>query len=213
MSGDAKGYLLRSGHADLVRAAGYDVLLFDFNGFGESEDGKFEFPGDIVAAGHKAAELSPELPVALLGMSMGAGYGVCAIDTPGHPFKAAVIESAFTSLDEYWRKFRFAYVVLRMMSALFPKTARTLRPIERIATAQGVESILFIYGDADSSTPASMGERLLAACPLPENRRTLWVVPGGKHLRALNAAPDEYRRRVAELFDSVFGKARGAAVG
>ena len=211
MTGDAKGYLLRSGHAALLREGGYDVLLFDFNGFGDSENGRFEFPDDIVAAGRFAQERAPELPVALFGISMGAGYGVCALDTPGHPFRAAVIESAFTSLEEFWIKFRVAYVLLRALSAILPRTAGTLRPIARIRSIAGVEAILFIYGDADSFTPPAMGERLLEACPLPTERRSLWVVPKAKHLRALDAARDEYRRRVVEFFDAQFAAPRAAA--
>ena len=112
MVAEAKAFAMRSGHADFLRDAGYNVFVFDFNGFGESESGKFEFPQDIVAGGNAAAERAPGLPVALLGISMGAGYGVCALDTPGHPFRAAVLESAFTSLEEFWRRYKFPYLCL-----------------------------------------------------------------------------------------------------
>lgn len=205
MVADAKGWPLKSGHADLLRDAGYDVFVFDFNGFGESENGGFEFPTDIVAAGHAAAEASPGVPVALFGISMGAGYGVCALDTAGHPFAAAVLESAFTTLDEFWKPYKAPYVLLRALSVLLPRYAHALRPIARIPTIQGVRAILFVYGDEDSATPPTMGERLLAACPLPEADRTLWVVPGAKHLRTFKVAPDAYRERVVAFLDGRFG--------
>lgn len=202
MAAEAKGFILKAGHAEFLRAAGYNVFAFDFNGFGESESSKFEFPDDIVAAGHAAAARVPEVPIALFGISMGAGYGLCALDVPGHPFRVAVLESAFSTLDEFWRRYRFPYLMLRTLSVLMPRRARELRPIERIRTIQNVDALLLIYGDEDRLTPASMGERLLARCPLPDDRRQLWVIPGGKHLRGFQVAGDEYRRRVVDFLDA-----------
>ena len=37
MGKSAKGFWLRHGHAELFRRAGFHVLAFDFNGYGESE--------------------------------------------------------------------------------------------------------------------------------------------------------------------------------
>jgi pimeloyl-ACP methyl ester carboxylesterase len=47
----AKGFWLRHGHAELFRRAGFHVLVFDFNGFGESEAVSFDYPSDALAAG------------------------------------------------------------------------------------------------------------------------------------------------------------------
>ena len=128
MAAEAKGWGLTSGHADMLREGGYDVLAFDFNGFGESEDGGFEFPTDIHFAGNFAKGLLPGRPVVLFGISMGAGYGVCAMDSDESPFRVAVIESAFTSLEEFWRRYPLPYYVLRGMSLIMPGLARSLRP-------------------------------------------------------------------------------------
>jgi uncharacterized protein len=201
MTADAKAFALKSGHADFLRDAGYDVFVFDFNGFGESVSGKFEFPRDIVAAGHAAAARTPGQPVVLFGISMGAGYGVCALDVAGHPFRAAVLESAFSTLEEFWKRYRFPYLVLRALTVLMPKLAHELRPIDRIRTITGVRDILFIHGDKDVHTPPAMGVRLLDRCPLPDDRKALWIVPGGKHLRTLTAAGDDYRARIVAFFD------------
>src|SRR6476469_9428 len=40
----AKGFWLKQGHGDLLRNAGFHVLAFDFNGFGESESVNFDYP-------------------------------------------------------------------------------------------------------------------------------------------------------------------------
>ncbi len=41
MSREAKGYFLKNGYTDFLNENGYNVFLFDFNGFGESTHGNF----------------------------------------------------------------------------------------------------------------------------------------------------------------------------
>jgi pimeloyl-ACP methyl ester carboxylesterase len=207
MVAEAKAWAMRSGHARFLREAGFDVMVFDYNGFGESEDGRLEYPDDILAAGNAAKARMPGQPVILYGVSMGAGYGLCALDSSTHPYDAAVIESAFTSLEEFWRRFRVPYLVLRTLGWFLPRLAGQLRPIDRIGRITGLGGILFIYGSEDSLTPPSMGERLRAASRLPPERLDLWVVPGARHLKAFSAAGGEYPRRVLGFLDSVVGAA------
>jgi pimeloyl-ACP methyl ester carboxylesterase len=70
--------------------------------------------------------------------------------------------------------------------------------------------MLLIHGARDRISPASMGERLLEACPLPAEQRVLWIVPDAKHLGTLKIAPDEYRRRVLGFLDAHFPQAKSA---
>src|ERR1035441_9015864 len=58
---DAKSFFLRSGRADLLRRNGYDVLLFDFNGFGASSHGDFNYADDVLAVAHYARERAAAL--------------------------------------------------------------------------------------------------------------------------------------------------------
>lgn len=202
MHAQAKGYMLRAGYADFLREGGYDVFTFDFNGFGESEISGFEFPDDVWRAGQVAAAAAPGLDVALLGVSMGGGYGVCALDMPGHPFQVAVVEGAFTSLEEFWRPYVVPYLALNVIGWLSPRLRRRLWPLRRIRTVRGVRAMMFIHGTRDAVSPPSMGERFLEACPLPRDRRELWIVPEAKHLGALKVARDEFRRRVLAFLDA-----------
>lgn len=196
---EAKGYFLKRGHADVLRRAGYNVLVWDLNGFGESPHGNLRLQLDSLAAGKKLAELSPGLRVALYGLSAGASYGLCSFSREDHPFSAAVLEACFTSLDEYWRRYRFPSAVLRAASALMPGVAAGIKPIEQIKRVVGTPALLFIHGEKDSHTPPSMGERLMAASSLPRDRMSMWVVPDAKHNGALDVAGDEYWRRVLEF--------------
>jgi predicted alpha/beta hydrolase len=45
----AKTYFLKNGYTDLLRQNGYNTLIFDFNGFGESTNGNFAYFEDIIA--------------------------------------------------------------------------------------------------------------------------------------------------------------------
>lgn len=205
MGVEAKGFYLKNGHARLLREGGYNVLLFDFNGFGEGPDADLLYPEDVLAASRGARELAPGLPVVGLGISFGAAWLVCALGLKGHGFSAAVLECPFTTLDEYWIRYKVAYAVLKTCNVLMPRLLARLRPVARIRDIQGSPSVLFIYGALDTVTPSSMGERLMAAAGLPAERCSLWVVPEVKHTRALTTAPEAYRERVLGFLDAALG--------
>lgn len=199
----AKGWCLTSGHADLLLDAGFDVMTFDLNGFGDSEDGGVDYPGDIRAAGHRAAELAPGQPVVLLAASLGAGHGLSAMDDDRNPFRAAILDSPFTTLGEFWGRYFVLGKLLKVLEVTMPKTALMLRPIARAPRIRDVERILIIYGDSDEITPPSMGDRFMEALPLPRERKQIWIVPGAEHIKAIEVAADEYRERVLAVLDEV----------
>ena len=124
----AKGFWIRHGHTDLFRTAGYNVLAFDANGFGESEARSFDYPADILAAGQWAQARTPSLPVGLVGASFGAGWGLCSMARAGSPYRAAVLEGAFPNLPEFWRHYPVAHAVLKLSQAVWPSIERELRP-------------------------------------------------------------------------------------
>ncbi|MCC7388541.1 MAG: alpha/beta fold hydrolase, partial [Phycisphaerales bacterium] len=153
MMPDAKGYFLRSGRPQMLLDAGYDVFLFDYGGFGESEPGRFDWPNDIVSAGHLALQLNPLQPVVLFGLSLGAGFGVCALDTPGHPFNVAILESPFAHPHDYLRSRPLERWAVRLLSPLFRRRIRNATPICRAPTVKGLEGVMFIYCEGDSISP------------------------------------------------------------
>src|ERR1041385_6840751 len=101
----AKGFWLKQGHGELLRRNGFDVLAFDFNGFGESESADFDYPGDAIAAGGYLRERVGHDAIGILGASFGGGYALCAMSHDGHPYRAAVVEGAFPSLPYFWRPY------------------------------------------------------------------------------------------------------------
>jgi pimeloyl-ACP methyl ester carboxylesterase len=204
----AKGFWLKQGLADVLRAAGYHVLAFDFNGFGESESGGFDFPADAIAAGTWLRERFPPLPRFALGASFGAGWTLCAMARAPGLFHATVLEAVFPTLPYYWKRYPLPFLVLRATQLVYPAGERMLRPIAAAAELRGRPDLLLIFGEDDAVTPPEVAhefERVLKGNANVE----LWLVPGAGHVLAYATAPDEYRSRVLRFFDA--SRSRGTA--
>jgi alpha-beta hydrolase superfamily lysophospholipase len=200
MGASAKGFWMKYGHAEMLRHAGYHVMVFDLNGFGESTSTTMDFPLDILAAGQALQALYPGLPVAVLGASMGAAMSVCAMAHPDHPFKAAVLESAFPTLLHFWSRYPIPRLGIQLSQIVYPAGERRLRPIHAAEILAGRPAVLMIYGDADEYTPVEDGE-LLWQVLRRKTQTEFWQVPGAKHTHAYAAQPEEYARKVIRFLD------------
>jgi pimeloyl-ACP methyl ester carboxylesterase len=196
----AKGFWLRHGHAALFRDAGFNVLLPDANGFGESPAASFDYPGDFLAAGLHASHRTPGLPIGLVGASFGAGWGLCAMAAANSPYRFAVLEAAFPTLPEFWRHYPAAQFSLRLSQVVWPSFERRLRPERLAAELTGRPDVLLLYGDADIYTPPAHGERLLAAMH-PRASVELHVLEGIGHTYALRDSAERYRALVLPFLE------------
>jgi alpha-beta hydrolase superfamily lysophospholipase len=106
MGKEAKGYFLKNGYTDLFRKNGYNTLVFDINGFGESTHGNFYYFEDIVAIGIEAAKLTPNIPIGYHGISLGGQWATIAFADETHKYDFAIIESAATSFTTFELSFR-----------------------------------------------------------------------------------------------------------
>lgn len=196
----AKGFWMKYGHAELLRQAGYHVMLFDLNGFGESSSSTMDFPLDVVAAGQALQAQYPDLPVAVLGASMGAAMSLCAMAQPAHPFKAAVLESAFPTLLHFWSRYPIPRLGIQLSKILYPAGERRLRPTHAAQRLMGRPSLLLIYGEADEFTPVEDGQLLCQALQ-GKTPTEFWQVPGAEHTHAYAAQPNDYAQRVIGFLD------------
>jgi pimeloyl-ACP methyl ester carboxylesterase len=199
----AKGFWLRQGHAALLREAGFNLLIFDANGFGESPAHSFDYPADILAAGLAAQARWPALPVGLVGASFGAGWGLCAMAREGSPFRAAVLEGVFPTLPEFWRHYPVAHAALRLSQLVMPRLEAGLRPEREAGRVIGQPPVLLLYGSADRFTPPAHGERLRAAFGKAAQVQ-MEVLDGVDHTYALRDAPERYRSLVLPFLESCF---------
>jgi pimeloyl-ACP methyl ester carboxylesterase len=202
MRRSAKGYFLASGRAEMLRRHGYDVLLFDFNGFGESPQGNFNYPLDVLAAGEFARRIAGGLPVHVVAASFGAGWSICAA-TREHPFESLVLECPFTTPQEFYARFPWGRFALDVLWQFFPKTRATMIPLESAERIAGDPRMLFIGCLADTTTAPAMTRRLFDRCSLRRERRGVWFADRAGHIRAFEADPDGFERRVTRFLDGV----------
>lgn len=103
-------------------------MVYDFNEFGQSQTGSFNLYYDAEAAGLKAKELSPGLTLGYHGLSLG-GMWICRVlskEIP--PLEFVILESAATTLPEFWQHYPMAHKILRFAFSLCPNKRSTLNP-------------------------------------------------------------------------------------
>jgi uncharacterized protein len=198
--------------ARLFRAAGYDVLAFDFQAHGESPGEQITFgyleSRDAEAAIRFVRSRFPGRPVAAVGSSLG---GAALLLEP-HPLRldAVVLEAVYPTIEEATAN-RLALVLgplgppltplltLQMEPRLgIPTTA--LRPVDHVADLGC--PVFILGGSEDRRTPPEETRRLFASARSPKE---LWLVPGAAHVDLAAFAPEDYRRRVLEFLDRSLG--------
>lgn len=199
MGKEAKGYFIKNGYTDLLREHGFNTIVFDINGFGESTHGNFSYFEDIVAIGIKAAQLTPAVPIGYHGISLGGQMAMVAFADPTHPYRFAIVESAAITLEDFWIRFPAAYKMLRLFNMLLPNYRRKVRMIDRIKEAKHLTSLLLIYSKSDAWVPVEMGLKFKANSPVATE---LWTVDNASHASIMKSEHrEEYARKILDYFD------------
>lgn len=203
MGKEAKGYFLKNGYADLYNRCGLNVVLFDFNGFGESSHGNFSYFEDILASANYARRKFPQGPLFYHGISFGALWGIIAF-THDHPFDFVILESSPTTLEEFWKRFPVAYITLRLFSFVMPRYARKIRMIDRVSELKRICSMLLVYSETDTYVPISMGAQIAHRSNVAT---TLWTIPQAEHIKIVKSEFKEiYFERLAQFIAESFAK-------
>lgn len=196
---EGKQYFIDSGYAAYMKGNGFNVIAFDFNGFGESTHGNFLFHEDILAAGKKAKELFPDLPLGYHGVCMGAHWGINAFNDYDHRYSFAVLESPADSWKKYWSKSFKTRFMTSLLLLLKPTLRKNSKMLQRAATMKNIQSILFIYSESDIVVPFETGELYRSKCKLFTE---IWTVPEGENGKIMNSPfKEEYVKKVALYFD------------
>ena len=193
---------------------GFNVLLFDMRGHGESDGdqlsaGYFE-KWDVLGAYDFLVQrgASPG-GIGLLGWSLGAGTALlAAAEEPA--IKAVVSDSSFADVhdliaQETDRATVFPQWAVPVFVPGMKVIARVLYGIdvgavvpEKAAGTLGYP-ILVIHGGEDSRVPVEQSVRIYASASAGSE---LWLVHGSDHADAVVDAPDEYVERVDAYFHS-----------
>ena len=201
------------GQSEFLLRAGYNVVMMDARGHGESE-GAIATYGWLECNDTRAildALVSSEHPnhIFALGESMGAGIALQSAGVDSR-IEAVVAEAPFASLREasydyaglqkypWLGKTLFApgaWMMLHRGQELAGFPAKEVSPEQAVAARPF--PVLLICDTADTTLPCRHAERIYGAASGP---KSLWVVPGAFHTAALGYQPDEFRRRVLGFF-------------
>jgi pimeloyl-ACP methyl ester carboxylesterase len=196
---------------------GYQVLLIDFRACGLSE-GRFTTLGyrevlDVLGAVDYLRARLGELPIGVLGISMGAVAAIMAATECPH-IKALVVDSAYADLESVIGKKLADYLRLPLLVPLGWASIRLGEWISQgnVAAIRAMDYVgrlaprplLLIYGELDDYLPSDHPQRVLDAASEPKE---LWLVPGSGHAMARLDHPQEYLRRVQAFFGRHLGPA------
>jgi uncharacterized protein len=173
-------------HAAVLTTAGFDVLLFDYRGYGHSSGSPSEEGSYLDARAALACLLEqPNVDarqVFYLGESLG---GAVAVDLAlARPPTGLVLVSTFTSVRELGR---VHYPFLP--APLIPDAYPTIRRIHGLHAA-----LLILHGARDEIVPLAQGRALFEAAPGPKR---MHVFPGAGHNDILEVAGAEFARVIA----------------
>jgi fermentation-respiration switch protein FrsA (DUF1100 family) len=182
--------------AQWLALEGWDVLAFDYRGYGAS-GGRKSLAGSVedgVAALRWARAKAPGRPLVVLGQSLGGALAVAALDQDGGEGVAAlVLDSTFDSYRRIARdKLRLSWITSWLRWPLSFLVADSLAPDRLIARRKRVP-LLVLHAPGDPVVPYERGRRLYELAPGPKE---LWDVPGQGHTEALGAQGADFRPRL-----------------
>ena len=183
-----------------VTEHGYSLLAFDYRGYGESAG--YPWPEGVqrdalaaIAYAHDLPRGSEERDVILYGQSLGGAILVDAYAEvrDRRRVRLLVVEGSFHSYQEV------AASVLWRSWLLFPLTGLAYGMSAARACSANARAKV-IHGEHDDVVPPSFGISLYNLARPP---RTLWIVPGGRHIDAMSRP--EYRRLLLEFVATTGG--------
>lgn len=193
-------------HAEFLHAAGYTVLLFDFQAHGESTGNRitngYLESKDALAAMRLMREKAPGERVAILGASLGGAAAILAGEDLNAD--AMILEMVYPDIERAvknrmslgagdWAR-PFSPLLTWQLKHRLDVSKDWFSPEREIAKITCPK--LIISGDQDHHTTLADTKALFAAAPEPKD---LWIVEGAAHQNLHAFAGKEYERRVLEF--------------
>ena len=192
-------------------ARGYNALLFDLRGHGESGGVRYTLGAaeqrDVLGAVAYLEDrgFAPER-MGFWSHSMGAATVLLAAAV-SPDVRTIVADSSFARLEDLLDRELprasglpgfFNPPILFFARTVFGADARVLNPVEVVAGLPP-DSLFIIHGEADGLIPVDHARRIAAAAgPAVYD---LWIVPNARHDRVSEVSPKQYQERVLGFFD------------
>ncbi len=197
--------------AEFLSHAGYAVLLFDFQGHGESQGKQITFgfleSRDATAAVQFIHEQLPGEKIGVIGISLGAAAALLA--DPPLPVNAMILESSYPTLyqaTEDRLALRFGWLgrlaTPLLTGQLKPRLGISLDDLKPLECARKISAPkYFLAGTLDRDTTIDEAKSLFAAAAEPKQA---WWVDGAAHVDLHRFAGREYELRVLAFLDGKF---------
>jgi uncharacterized protein len=191
LHGNAQNISTHVANVAWLPAEGFDVLLFDYRGYGRSE-GRPSLAGlrlDFEAA-LATLRARPEVDadrVVVFGQSLGGALAITALATSPHrhQVRALIVEGAFTSYRDLAReKLAGFWLTWPLQVPLGLTIDDRYRPSDAIRELAPMP-LLIVHGEADRVVPPDHAIALYEAARPPKE---LWLVPGAGHIQAFTTA-------------------------
>ncbi len=178
---------------------GWDVLAFDYRGFGAS-GGTKSLKGSVqdgVAALDYARARAPGLPLVVIGQSLGGAIALASLDRDGGAdLRALVLDSTFASYQRVAETKVPLLLLLRPLSPIL--MSRRFSP-DRLIVRRKLVPLLVVHALGDPTVPYAQGRRLYADAPQPKE---FWDVPGKGHVEAFGRQGEIFRPRLLKFLDA-----------
>jgi uncharacterized protein len=143
------------GVQQLLAANGVASMVFDYAGYGKStgQPDWDQFELDAVAAFGALEKLAPQLPISVVGFSLGSGVAVATINQLNA--RNLILCEGFTS----FRDAAAAAWVPKALTKLVPPIWDAFRPLSECKV-----SVLIVHGEKDWLFPKEMAAKLASYC-------------------------------------------------
>ena len=197
---DAKSFFLVRGHTEMYLEHQYQVVLFDYNGFGESPFVDFNYAEDLRIVADFVKKRASEAIVFGHGISFGASHTINYGTKEQNVFHKIIVENCLDSNLSYYRKRnKKLHVVMLGLMKIFPQVNKDHDYIKSMSKLTGVNGVLLIYNNNDDLTTVSMGKSLYLASNIPAQLVTF----DGIHLRALQDNKEAYTKEVISFLQNI----------
>ena len=131
-------WFVKEGWVEFLPRAGYDVLTFDFVGYGGSRGPATYYHEDVHAAARLAYDWAGGFPVHVVGVSMGA-FAVANASPRLDFVESIVLESPYPSFNAWYGKGPGRWA-MEAFDLLFPRSSRSIQAEANVARAAACTS-------------------------------------------------------------------------